>query len=165
MLPRRTFSGSRPKPGLLRAGLYPRTRDVFPTERRPRRLEGSSRPRRRHLFADAACGSAAFDAAFRRFVADLLPDHKLERIPRDDEFYTDRVGFDLSQCRLTKAAGDILDYPRLEGVKINGHWAIIYSQNGIGCRLDRDHDGGCKGYMRKDGLKIWTNTVIYSTQP
>ena len=42
------------------------------------------------LFADAACGSPAFDAAFRRFVAELLPDHKLEPIPRDDELYTTR---------------------------------------------------------------------------
>ena len=42
------------------------------------------------LFADAACGSPAFDAAFRRFVAELLPNNPLEPIPRDDELYTDQ---------------------------------------------------------------------------
>src|SRR5262249_8735190 len=77
------------------------------------------------LFAAAACGSPAFDAAFRRLVAELLTFHKLEPIPWDDELDTDRMGFDLSQCQFTKAAGGIKDYPRLEGVKIDGHWAII----------------------------------------
>ena len=33
------------------------------------------------LFADAACGSPAFDAAFRRFVAELLPNNPLIPIP------------------------------------------------------------------------------------
>src|SRR5262249_47174751 len=34
------------------------------------------------LFADAACGSTAFDATFRRFVAELLPSNPLVPIPR-----------------------------------------------------------------------------------
>jgi hypothetical protein len=117
------------------------------------------------LFADAACGSPAFDAAFRRFVAQLLPDHKLEPIPRTDELYNLPGGFDLSQCQYTRAAGGIKDYPQLEGVKVDGHWAIIYSKYGIGCVLDRDHDGGCKGYMRVDAVRIWRNVVTYSTFP
>ena len=69
------------------------------------------------LFADAACGSPAFDASFRRFVAELLPNNKLEPIPRDDELYTNKVGFDLSNVQFTKAAGGARDFPQLEGVK------------------------------------------------
>src|SRR5262249_22221825 len=46
------------------------------------------------IFADAACGSLAFDAAFRRFVAELLPNDPLVSIPRDDDLYTKRVGYD-----------------------------------------------------------------------
>jgi Domain of unknown function (DUF4159) len=117
------------------------------------------------LFADAACGSPAFDAAFRRFVARLLPDHKLAPIPRTDELYNLAGGFDLSQCQYTKAAGGIKGYPQLEGVKVDGHWAIIYSKYGIGCILDRDHDGGCKGYRREDAVRIGGNVVMYSTFP
>jgi hypothetical protein len=117
------------------------------------------------LFADAACGSPAFDAAFRRFATELLPNHKLEPIPRDDELYTDRIGFDLSQCQYTKAAGGIKDYPRLEGVKINGHWAIIYSKYGMGCVLDREHDAGCEGFTRDDAVKIWWSAFIYTGLP
>jgi hypothetical protein len=117
------------------------------------------------LFADAACGSPTFDAAFRRFVAQLLPDHRLAPIPRTDELYNLASGFDLRDCQYTKAAGGRKDYPQLEGVKINGHWAIIYSRYGIGCVLDRDHDGGCKGYLRDAAARIGGNVVTYSTFP
>ncbi len=75
------------------------------------------------LFADAACGSQAFDASFRRFVAELLPNNPLVPIPRDDELYTSKVGFDLSDVQYTKAAGGSRDFPQLEGVKLNDHWA------------------------------------------
>jgi hypothetical protein len=117
------------------------------------------------LFADAACGSPAFDAAFRRFAAELLPNHKLEPIPRDDELYSDKVGFDLSQCQYTKAAGGGKDFPRLEGVKINGHWAIIYSKFDLGCALERHSGIDCKGYTYESAVQIAGNIVIYSTFP
>ena len=103
------------------------------------------------LFADAACGSPAFDAAFRRFVAELLPDNPLVPIPRDDELYSTKVGFDLTDSQYTKAAGGGKDFPQLEGVKINGHWAIIYSKYDIGCALERHSGLDCKGYYLRVG--------------
>ncbi len=117
------------------------------------------------LFADAACGSPAFDAAFRRFVGELLPDHKLEPIPRDDEIYHLDGGFDLRDCQYTKAAGGGKDFPQLEGVKINGHWAIIYSKLDLGCALERHSGIDCKGYTFESAVKIAGNIVIYSTLP
>src|SRR3954471_24936264 len=84
------------------------------------------------LFAVAACGSPAFDAAFRKFVAEMLPDNPLVEIPRGEDIYTRKVGYDLSDVQYSKAAGGGKDYPRLEGVKIDGHWALIYSKLDIG---------------------------------
>jgi hypothetical protein len=115
------------------------------------------------LFADAACGSAAFDAGFRRFVSQLLPNNPLVAIPHDDELY--KVRFDLSHVQYTKAAGGGRDYPQLEGVKINGHWAIIYSKYDIGCALERQTGIECKGYTFESALEIAGNIVIYSTLP
>jgi Domain of unknown function (DUF4159) len=117
------------------------------------------------LFADADCGSPAFDAGFRRFVGTLLPKNPLVPIPTNDVLYTTTAGADLSQVQYTKAAGGHRDFPQLEGVKIKGHWAVIYSKYGIGCTLDHDHDGGCKGYSREDAAKIGRNVLIYSTLP
>ena len=102
------------------------------------------------LFADAACGSPAFDAAFRKFVAELLPDNPLVPIPRDDEIYTRKVGFDLADVQYSKAAGGRRDFPQLEGVKLNGHWAIIYSKYDIGCALERHQGLDCKGYTLRE---------------
>jgi hypothetical protein len=127
---------------------------------------------RRHLepgggtiFADAACGSTAFDAAFRKFVAEMLPDHKLEPIPRDDTIYTKNVGFDLSHARTTKAAGGREGFPELEGVKIDGHWAVIYSKIDIGCSLERPQGLDCPSYTHESAVQIAANIVLYSTLP
>ncbi len=117
------------------------------------------------LFADAACGSAPFDASFRRFVAALLPDHKLEPIPADDELYTEKVGYDLSDVQFSKAAGGTRGRPGLEGVKINGRWSIIYSPYDIGCALERQQGLDCKGYTHESAMRIAANIVLYATLP
>jgi len=117
------------------------------------------------LFADAACGSPPFDAAFRRFVAELLPNNPLVPIPRDDELFSEKVGVDLSKVQYTKAAGGGRDYPQLEGVKINEHWAIIYSKYDIGCALERHTGIECKGYTYESALAIAGNVVQYAALP
>ncbi len=117
------------------------------------------------LFADAACGSAAFDASFRKLVAELLPDRPLVPIPHDDDLCSDRVGFDLKDVEYTKAAAIPRGFPQLEGVKINDHWAIIYSRFDIGCALERHTGLDCKGYTHSSAAKIAANIVIYATLP
>ncbi len=117
------------------------------------------------LFADAACGSPAFDGAFRRFIAEMLPKNPLVPIPHDDELYSAKIGYDLSKVHYTKAAGGGQDFPQLEGVKIDGHWAVIYSKYDLGCALERHQGLDCKGYVYKSAEEIATNIVIYSTLP
>jgi hypothetical protein len=117
------------------------------------------------IFADAACGSPGFDSSFRRFVAELFPNNPLVPIPKDDELLSNRVFFDLKDSQYTKAAGGGKDYPQLEGVKIDGHWAIIYSKFDIGCALERHSGLDCKGYTYEAALRIAANIVIYSTLP
>ncbi|MDG3007313.1 DUF4159 domain-containing protein [Paludisphaera mucosa] len=117
------------------------------------------------IFADAACGSPGFDASFRRFAAELFPNNPLIPIPKDDELFSEKVYFNLKDAQYTKAAGGGKDYPQLEGVKINGHWSIIYSKFDIGCALERHSGLDCKGYVYESALRIAANVVIYSTLP
>ena len=117
------------------------------------------------LFADAACGSPIFDAAFRRFVAELLPGKALEPIPTDDPFYTQRIGYDLSDSKRTNAAGGKGGYPELEGVKVDGRWAVIYSKLDLGCALQKQAGLDCKGYVHDSALRIATNIVMYAILP
>ncbi len=117
------------------------------------------------LFADAACGSEAFDAAFRKFVAESFPDHPLEAIPPTDDFFAHPAGFDLSASELNKAAGGRKGLPQLEGVRVDGHWAIIYSKYDLGCALERHAGIDCKGYTHDSAVRIAANIVIYATMP
>ncbi len=117
------------------------------------------------LFADAACGSPSFDAAFRKFVAELIPGSPMIPIPRDDELYTANIHYDLKDVQYTKAAGGGRDFPQLEGVKVNGRWAVIYSKYDIGCALERHQGLDCKGYTYESAMRIAANIVIYATLP
>jgi Domain of unknown function (DUF4159) len=117
------------------------------------------------LFADSACGSPAFDVAFRKFVAQLLPGNPMIPIPRDDELYSNKVQFDLKDVQYTKPAGGGKDYPQLEGVKVNGRWAVIYSKYDIGCALEKHQGLDCKGYTYESAMRIASNIVIYATLP
>ncbi len=117
------------------------------------------------LFADAACGSTAFDAAFRKFVAELLPQSPMIPIPRDDEIYTKKICYDLADVQYSKAAGGGRDLPQLEGVKLNGHWAVIYSKYDIGCALERHQGLDCKGYSPESAVRIAANIVMYAMLP
>ncbi|MDR3623013.1 MAG: DUF4159 domain-containing protein, partial [Paludisphaera borealis] len=96
---------------------------------------------------------------------ELFPNNPLVPIPKDDELLSTRVYFDLKDVQYTKAAGGAKDYPQLEGVKINGHWSIIYSKYDIGCALERHSALDCKGYNYDSALRIAANIVIYSTLP
>ncbi len=144
--------------------LHGRAAFTFSAEDR-QRLRRHLEPGGGMIFADAACGSPSFDAAFRKFVASMLPDHPLQPIPRDDEIYTRKVGYDLSDVRYSKAAGDGQGLPELEGVKIDGHWAIIYSRYDIGCALERPQGLDCKGYTHESAVRIAANIVLYSMLP
>ena len=117
------------------------------------------------LFADAACGSAAFDASFRQLVAKLLPGHPLVPIPNDDPLLSTKVGFNLKDCEYTPAARGGRGCPQLEGVELNGHWAVIYSKLDISCALDGQADRNCNGYTPTSAARIAANVVIDSTLP
>ncbi len=117
------------------------------------------------LFADAACGSEAFDASFRRFVAELYPDRPFEPIPAADDFFTRQAGFKLDESERNKAAGGGKGLPELEGIRIDGHWAIIYSKLDLGCALERHAGIDCKGYTHDSAVRIAANIVLYATMP
>ena len=102
---------------------------------------------------------------FGDFALRLYPNRPLVPIPANDEFFSALPGLDLTKCQYTKAAGGGKGLPQLEGIKIDGLWGIIYSKFGIGCALDREHDGGCKGYIRDDAVKIGANVFTYSLLP
>jgi hypothetical protein len=125
------------------------------------------------LLADAICASKAFTAAFRREIAAALPGMTLERIGPDDPLFTESYGgYDVRRVSLRdpEAVGENQPVaarirqtePQLEGIKIDGRWAVIFSAYDISCALESHEAIGCRGYTQEDAARLGLNVLLYS---
>ncbi len=124
------------------------------------------------LLADACCGSEPFDKAFRAFAAKVFPDSKLEAIPADDALYSEKLNgkkIDLVDRREkagTAKEGNDAGFeklpPALEGIKVDGRWAIIYSKYDIGCALENHKSTDCLGHNPDSARRLAAAAVLYS---
>ena len=125
------------------------------------------------LFVDAICSSRDFTESFKREMAAMFPDHRLERIPPSDPLFTPEFGGDdLSvverrQPQRTGADGPLRAQvrsgePYLEGVKLGDRYAVIFSPYDISCALEHHESLECEGYTRKDAARIGLNVLLYS---
>jgi hypothetical protein len=124
------------------------------------------------LLADACCGKAEFDRAFRAFAARLFPESKLEPIPPDDPLFGAELnGSAITSVRLrrerpdgTGAEAEFRDGrpTHLEGIRVGGRWAVVYSRYDLGCALERHAASDCKGYDHDSALRIGAAAVLYA---
>ena len=124
------------------------------------------------LVADACCGAKPFDKSFREFIAQLYPGKKLERIPVSHELFTEKIGRDIKLLRRRTAEGGenaaggnftVREAePILEGIELDGRYAVIYSRYDISCALERQNSGNCEGYLPEDAVKLGTNIILYA---
>lgn len=114
------------------------------------------------LFADACCGSERFDRAFRELVEQIFPESPLRPIPVDHELLTREIGYDLGTVEFGKALGNRQGPPLLEGIEVDGRYAVIYSKYDLGCALERQQSSACPGYSHESAVRICTNIVLYA---
>jgi len=124
------------------------------------------------LFADACCGAPQFDKSFRELVAQLYPDRKFEPVPITHEMFSEKIGRDVRRLRRRSNEGNNPNAPLaatvrevepyLEGIEIDGRYAIIYSKYDISCALEKQSTLSCEGYLPEDAVKLATNIVLYS---
>ena len=125
------------------------------------------------LLADAICASDAFAAAFRREMQQVFPEESLQRIPPDDPLLTDELGgYSLGTVvrRDPLAAGEDAPLaarqrevpPELEGIQIEGRWAVVFSPLDLSCALEAHESLQCRGYTREDAARIALNVLVYS---
>lgn len=127
------------------------------------------------LFADACCASPQFDKSFRDMIAQTFPNHKLTRIPANHEIFSTKVAHDLHDTRRREPNGGepgqpfkpttIVGEPFLEGIEIDGRYAVIYSKYDLSCALERQASAACAGYVTEDAVKVAVNVVMYSLLP
>ncbi len=132
------------------------------------------------LLADAACGSKAFDKSFRELVEALWPKDKypdrqlvpIELKPNQEknELFSKEVnGTTIESVKYRREEKDgtpTKDYqdgpPRLEGVKINGRWVVIYSKYDIGCALEKHQSTDCLGHDHDSARLLARAAVLYA---
>ena len=126
------------------------------------------------LFADACCGSELFDKSFRDQMDQVFPDHKLNQIPPQHEIFdmTTGLGHRISQATLrVQSSGrgnarlesrEQTGQPYLEGIEIDGRYAVVYSKYDLSCALERQSTVACTGYVTEDALRIAVNIVLYA---
>jgi hypothetical protein len=123
------------------------------------------------LLADACCGSAQFDASFRKFMEVLWAEEKLklEPIPLTDELFSAALnGKEIKKvrCRRPKADGKGVDpeyrevAPELEGIKYNGRWVVIYSKYDLGCALEHSKASDCLGHDYDSAVRLGRAAVL-----
>jgi len=127
------------------------------------------------LFADAICASDPFAQSFRREMQTIFPDARLSRIAADSPLFSRQYrGYDLRtvtlrdpqvrakddplRARLTKVA------PLLEGLDIDGRYAVVFSPYDISCAMENSPSLECKGYIRPDAARIGVNVLLYALQ-
>ncbi len=126
------------------------------------------------LFADACCGSPAFDRSFRELARQLFPDQELKPIPVTHEMFSEEVGHDVRSVRRRTientnpnaplATATRVVEPYLEGVEVDGRYVLIYSKYDISCALERQAALSCEGYIPEDAVKLAMNIVLYAMQ-
>ncbi|MBN1911337.1 MAG: DUF4159 domain-containing protein [Pirellulales bacterium] len=127
------------------------------------------------VFADSICANPAFTESFRREMAAIFPDHPLKPIPADDPILSTKFGgYDLSTVtRLDPQKGEGSEPmklvrrkvpPTLEGIQLDGRWAVVFSPYDVSCALEKHNSLECQGYDRDDAANIALNVVLYSLQ-
>jgi hypothetical protein len=115
------------------------------------------------LLADACCGRLAFDMAFRREMAKVFPDEKLERLPPDHPIY--HCHSDIQQVgytpRVREDFGE-MTAPPLEGIILDGRLAVVYSRFDLGNGWEQFPHAYSYGVKDQSALQIGTNTIVYA---
>ncbi|HXD87937.1 MAG TPA: DUF4159 domain-containing protein [Urbifossiella sp.] len=128
------------------------------------------------LFVDAGCNGfdawKKFDASFRAECKKLFPKNPLQVIPANDPLLSAKTngGTALTSVRCRREAADsqgpeaeMRNYATyLEGVKLDGRWAIVYSKYDVGCALEGHKAADCLGHDKESAMRIGSAVVLYS---
>ena len=115
------------------------------------------------LVANACCGRKSFDTAFRREIARVLPDQKLDRVAAEHPVY--RSVFPIQKVDYTPLVlheHPGLNRPTLEGVSIENQLRVIYSPYGLVNGWSGAPNPYDRGYQDSDALRLGINILVYS---
>jgi hypothetical protein len=116
------------------------------------------------LFAEACCGRSDFDQAFRIELKRVLPDSPMVPVSPDDSIFTEpnRVKRMTVTPLLSGRLGRPVIEPRLEGVKLHGHYAVVYSPYGMAGCWEMSQNPYALGYNDSEAIRLGQNILMYA---
>jgi len=116
------------------------------------------------LFAEACCGRQGFDQALRAALRAVLPEKQFASIPLNQDVFTapnavQRISVTPS---LASQLGTTVMAPRLEGIELQGHYAVIYSPYGMAGCWDMGQAPYALGYNDIEALQLGQNILFYA---
>ncbi len=116
------------------------------------------------LLAEACCGRKGFDLAFRNIMAALFPGSPLKVISQDNAIF--HMPNDVEKVGVTpvlqQALGMAVTRPKLEGVEVNGHVAVVYSPYGMAGGWEMSQSPYARGYDDVSSQRLGQNILMYS---
>lgn len=117
------------------------------------------------LLVDNASGEpdGAFDRGFRRFIAELIPEAKLDRLDDDHSIFR-------SFFLINRVMGRIADRNYLEGITLGDWTPVVYMSDDLGGAIERDPFGnyrfdvtpGPDDLQRSWASRLAVNLVLYA---
>ena len=122
------------------------------------------------ILASAICGSKAFADAFRREIAETLPNAPLKVVPADHPALQAAGGFDLQNVTIRtpmqggKEVSRRVAPPVLEMSVVDNVVGVFFSPLDLSCALESPNSVQCPGYSTEDAAKIVANLVLFALQ-
>ena len=116
------------------------------------------------MFAEACCGRAAFDKAFRDLMKQMFPDAPMTELPPDHPIYKGNIGLPIaavSYSPAVKAESPDLKRPVLFGVSRGGHLVVVYSPYGLAVGMDGLKAYGARTLAPDDARRMAINIILY----
>ncbi len=115
------------------------------------------------LLAESCCGRQAFDVAFRREMAKVLPSARLQALP--EEHPALNMAYPVAAIGESGRLNQILpatSAPQLEGIDVNGVTSVVYSKYSLGCGWAGGDCPYCLGYSCDTAQKLGVNLISYA---
>ncbi len=117
------------------------------------------------IVAEACCGRESFDIAFRREVRSAIANVEFVPLPATHPLLQFPNKIDSVQPRpalAQKLGQNGKMTPRLYGVTIDGHLAVIYTPDGLSCGWELGECPYCRGLAAPDAISLGVNVLSYA---
>jgi hypothetical protein len=116
------------------------------------------------LFVEACCGRSDFDQAFRAELRRVLPDSLLSPIASSSSLFS--IPNTITKMSVTPLLagklGRAVIEPRLEGVELRGHYAVVYSPYGMAGCWEMSQNPYALGYNDSEAIRLGQNILMYA---